>query len=155
MGFPNWIRGSRQAIGASRRVANPGCYPTAFLALVRPLMRAGLLPADSLLSVNATSGYSGGGKSMIASFENSDDPAATDTAFRAYAHESRPQACAGDDAHAGLVHPPIFQPAVARTYRGMIVEVPLHLHALPGTPKTRAICGQRSPIPMRAAIWCG
>jgi N-acetyl-gamma-glutamyl-phosphate reductase len=135
-GFPELEPGaSRQAIGASWRVANPGCYPTGFLALVRPLVRAGLLPAETLLSVNATSGYSGGGKSMIASFENPDDPAATDTAFRTYAmnlgHKHVPEMMI----HAGLAHPPIFQPAVARTYRGMIVEVPLHLHALPGTPK--------------------
>jgi N-acetyl-gamma-glutamyl-phosphate reductase len=135
-GFPELDPGSRQAIGAARLVANPGCYPTGFLALVRPLIRAGLLPAESLLSVSATSGYSGGGKAMIAAFENSADPSATDTAFRAYGmnlgHKHVPEMMA----HAGLVHPPIFQPAVARTYRGMIVEVPIHLHALPGTPKT-------------------
>jgi N-acetyl-gamma-glutamyl-phosphate reductase len=101
---------------------------------VRPLVRAGLLPAESLLSVNATSGFSGGGKSMIAAFENPEDPGATDTAFRTYGmnlgHKHVPEMML----HAGLTHPPIFQPAVARTYRGMIVEVPLHLHALPGAP---------------------
>ncbi|MDO6415675.1 N-acetyl-gamma-glutamyl-phosphate reductase [Sphingomonas sp. BIUV-7] len=132
-GFPELEPGCREAIGAADYVANPGCYPTGFLALVRPLVRAGLLPADALLSVNATSGYSGGGKSMIASFEDPADPAATDTAFRTYAmnlaHKHAPEMTV----HAGLTHAPIFQPAVAKTYRGMIVEVPLHLHALPGT----------------------
>lgn len=134
-GFPELDPGTRQQIGASDRVANPGCYPTGFLALVRPLIRAGLLPAETLLSVNAVSGYSGGGKSMIASFEDPADPASTDTAFGPYAmnlgHKHVPEMMA----HAGLAHPPVFQPAVARTYRGMIVEVPLHLHALPGSPK--------------------
>jgi N-acetyl-gamma-glutamyl-phosphate reductase len=134
-GFPELEPGCREAIGVSGFVANPGCYPTGFLALVRPLVRAGLVPADSLLSVNATSGYSGGGKSMIASFEDPADPATTDTAFRTYGlnlgHKHVPEMMI----HAGLAHPPIFQPAVARTYRGMIVEVPIHLHALPGSPK--------------------
>lgn len=134
-GFPELEPGTtRQAIGASWRVANPGCYPTGFLALVRPLVRAGLLPAETLLSVNATSGYSGGGKAMIAAFEDPADAGATDTAFRTYGmnlgHKHVPEMMV----HAGLVHPPIFQPAVARAYRGMIVEVPVHLHALPGTP---------------------
>jgi N-acetyl-gamma-glutamyl-phosphate reductase len=137
---PGWAYGfaelepgvSRAAIGAASLVANPGCYPTGFLALVRPLVREGLLPADSLLSVNATSGYSGGGKAMIAAFEDPADAGATDTAFRTYGlnlgHKHVPEMML----HAGLAHPPIFQPAVARTYRGMIVEVPIHLHALPG-----------------------
>ncbi|PZU10366.1 N-acetyl-gamma-glutamyl-phosphate reductase [Sphingomonas sp.] len=134
-GFPELEAGTRQEIGAARLVANPGCYPTGFLALVRPLVRAGLLPAESLLSVNATSGYSGGGKSMISAFEDPNDPGATDTAFRTYgmnlAHKHVPEMTV----HAGLKHPPIFLPAVARAYRGMIVEVPIHLHALPGTPR--------------------
>lgn len=134
-GFPELEPDGRTMVAGAARVANPGCYPTGFLALVRPLVRAGLLPASTLLSVNATSGYSGGGKSMIAAFENTSDPAATATAFRAYAmnlgHKHVPEM----RAHAGLDHPPIFTPAVARTYRGMIVEVPIHLHALPGAPK--------------------
>ncbi|HEY0269724.1 MAG TPA: N-acetyl-gamma-glutamyl-phosphate reductase, partial [Sphingomonas sp.] len=107
---------------------NPGCYPTGFLALVRPLVRAGLLPADALLTVNAVSGYSGGGKGMIAEFESGE----TETAWRAYglslAHKHVPEM----RAQGGLVHAPIFAPAVARVYRGMVVEVPLHAAMLAG-----------------------
>ena len=95
-------------------------------------MRAGIVPTDLALSVNATSGYSGGGKAMIAAFEDRQAPDATDTAFRIYAlglgHKHVPEM----QMHAGLAHPPIFMPAVARTYRGMLVEVPLHLHLLNG-----------------------
>ncbi len=126
-GFPELDPGRRAAIAASRLVANPGCYPTGFLALVAPLVRAGLVPAATPLTVNAVSGYSGGGKAMIAAFENADAPDATDTAFRSYglslAHKHVPEM----RVHAGLDHAPIFAPAVARTYRGMLVEVPLHL----------------------------
>ena len=111
-------------------VSNPGCYPTGFLALVRPLVRAGLVPHDFPLSVNAVSGYSGGGRAMIEAFEGGTEP----TAFRAYAmalgHKHVPEM----QRHARLEHPPIFQPTVARTYRGMIVEVPLPLYALPRRP---------------------
>lgn len=138
-GFAELEPGSRAALAGATRISNPGCYPTGFLALVRPLVRAGVIPANTPLSVNAVSGYSGGGKSMIAWFENADDPDATDTAFRAYAlglgHKHVPEM----EAHAGLVCPPIFLPAVARTYRGMLVEVPLHLHHLSGAPSADVI----------------
>jgi N-acetyl-gamma-glutamyl-phosphate reductase len=122
-GFAELEPDSAGRIAAATRVSNPGCYPTGFLALVRPLVRAGLLPADARLSVNATSGYSGGGKAMIAEFED----AAIPPAFRPYAlslaHKHVPEMTG----HAGLTNAPIFQPAVANTYRGMVVEVPLHL----------------------------
>lgn len=138
-GFPELEPENRQRLSTATRVSNPGCYPTGFLALVRPLVRAGLVPPSWLLSVNATSGYSGGGKAMIAAFENPADPHATDTAFRIYAlglgHKHVPEM----QVHAGLNHGPVFLPAVARTYRGMLVEVPLHLHALPGAPGGEAV----------------
>ncbi len=132
-GFAELEPGARTALADATRISNPGCYPTGFLALVRPLVRAGIIPADLALSVNATSGYSGGGKSMIAAFEQAGAPDATDTAFRIYAlglgHKHVPEM----QNHAGLTYPPVFLPAVARTYRGMLVEVPLHLHLLKGT----------------------
>ncbi len=138
-GFAELDPAARAKLAGATRISNPGCYPTGFLALVRPLVRAGLLPAETALSVNAVSGYSGGGKAMIAMFENAQDPDATDTAFRAYAlglgHKHVPEM----QTHAGLAHPPIFLPSVARTYRGMLVEVPLHLHLLPGRPSGAAI----------------
>lgn len=126
-GFPELEPDGRAKVAASKRVSNPGCYPTGFLALVRPLVRGGLLPADTRLSVNAVSGYSGGGKALIARFEDPAAPDATASAFRAYGlalgHKHVPEM----QTHAGLDHAPIFLPAVVRTYRGMLVEVPIHL----------------------------
>ena len=132
-GFPELDPGSRAELAGATRISNPGCYPTGFLGLVRPLVRAGIIPADLALSVNATSGFSGGGKAMIAAFEQLDAPDATDTAFRIYGlglgHKHVPEM----QRHAGLMYPPVFMPAVARTYRGMLVEVPLHLHQINGS----------------------
>jgi N-acetyl-gamma-glutamyl-phosphate reductase len=133
-GFPEMEKDQRAKIAASTRVANPGCYPTGYLALVRPLVRAGIIPADFPLTVNAVSGYSGGGKSMIEEFEKKDTPAYTETVVRTYAltlaHKHVPEM----KVHAGTTHPPVFAPSVGRYYRGMIVEVPLQLWALPGKP---------------------
>ena len=121
-------------VASARFVSNPGCYPTGFLALVTPLVRAGLLPADWPLGVNAVSGYSGGGKSLIARFD-----AETDLAFRGYgyalAHKHVPEM----QVHAGLAHPPLFAPSVVRAYRGMVVEVPLPLALLPARPSRAAL----------------
>ncbi|TVV70703.1 N-acetyl-gamma-glutamyl-phosphate reductase [Sphingomonas solaris] len=131
-GFAEVAPGRRAELATATRVSNPGCYPTGFLALVAPLVRAGIVPADLPLSVNATSGYSGGGKAMIAAFEQPGVADATETGFRIYAlslgHKHVPEM----QTHAGLAHPPIFMPAVARSYRGMLVEVPLHAHLLNG-----------------------
>jgi len=131
-GFPELDPRQREKVANAKRVSNPGCYPTGFLALVRPLVRAGLLPADTRISVNAVSGYSGGGKSLIARFEDKDAPDFTDSAFRAYGlglgHKHVPEM----QQHAGLAHAPIFLPSVARAYRGMLVEVPIHLDQVGG-----------------------
>ena len=133
-GFPEMEKDQRAKIASSTRVANPGCYPTGYLALVRPLIRAGIIPKDFPLTVNAVSGYSGGGKSMIEEFEKKDSPAYTETVVRTYAmtlaHKHVPEM----KVHAGTTHPPVFAPSVGRYYRGMIVEVPLQLWALPGKP---------------------
>jgi N-acetyl-gamma-glutamyl-phosphate reductase len=133
-GFPELEPGQSMAIAEAARVSNPGCYPTGFLALVRPLVRAGLVPADWPITVNAISGYSGGGKSMIAEFEGaSPKPAARAYALGA-AHKHVPEM----QKQARLEHPPIFTPAVANTYRGMIVEVPLPLHMFVRRPSLAA-----------------
>jgi N-acetyl-gamma-glutamyl-phosphate reductase len=133
-GFAELAPGQREKIAMASRVSNPGCYPTGFLALVAPLVRAGIIPADFPLTVNAVSGYSGGGKVMIEEFENRKSPAYVETVSRIYgltlSHKHVPEM----QVHAGLAHPPVFAPGVARFYRGMIVEVPLALWALPGTP---------------------
>jgi N-acetyl-gamma-glutamyl-phosphate reductase len=134
-GFPEMAPGQRADIAAARRVSNPGCYATGFIALVRPLLAAGIVPADWAVSVNAVSGYSGGGRSMIEEFEDRASPKYTRAPFRAYAlglgHKHAPEM----RLHAGLAHDPLFTPSVGRFYNGMIVEVPLPLHALPATPR--------------------
>jgi len=124
-GLPEVI--GREAVAAATRIANPGCYPTGFIALMAPLVRAGLLPATFPYTVNAVSGYSGGGKALIERFEA--DP---DIAFRDYGlamgHKHVPEM----QRYAGLAHPPVFAPAVIPAHRGMVVEVPLPLAAIPG-----------------------
>lgn len=138
-GFAELEPSQAAAIQEARLVSNPGCWPTGFLALVRPLVRAGLIPPDWPLSASGASGYSGGGKSMIAEFETGANAGGTDTAFRAYGltldHKHLPEM----QKHARIEHAPIFQPAVARAYRGMLIEVPLALHALPRKPSVQAI----------------
>jgi N-acetyl-gamma-glutamyl-phosphate reductase len=133
-GFAELEPGGSARIASASRVSNPGCWATGFLALVRPLVRAGLVPVDWPLSVHGVSGYSGGGRSMIAQFEDPGAPDHTTTAFRIYAlglaHKHLPEM----QAHAGLDHRPLFSPAVGRFAQGMIVEVPLPLYALPGAP---------------------
>ncbi|MCJ2186950.1 N-acetyl-gamma-glutamyl-phosphate reductase [Novosphingobium beihaiensis] len=122
-GFPEVI--GRDAVASARFVSNPGCYPTGFIALVAPLVRAGLLPADWPYVCHAVSGYSGGGKALIARFEED-----RDIAFRAYGlamgHKHVPEMTV----HGGLAYPPLFAPAVVAAHRGMVVEVPLQLVAM-------------------------
>lgn len=119
-GFPE-ITG-REKIAEAARVSNPGCYPTGFIGLLAPLIQGGLLPADWPYVCHAVSGYSGGGKALIARFE--DD---TDIAYRDYGlalgHKHVPEM----QRYAGLGHEPVFAPAVIPAHRGMVVEVPLHL----------------------------
>lgn len=138
-GFAELEPGQMNAIAEARWVSNPGCYPTGFLALVRPLVRAGLVPLDHVFSVNAVSGYSGGGRSMIAEFEDQNSDSFTATAFRGYGLNLEHKHVPEMQKHARIEHPPIFQPAVVRTYRGMVVEVPLPLHTFTRRPSLEAI----------------
>lgn len=123
-GFPELNAWQRDAIATAARVSNPGCYPTGFLALVAPLVAAGIVAKHARLSVNAVSGYSGGGKELIARFE-----AEPDIGFRSYGlslgHKHVPEMQVG----AELAHAPVFAPAVVPVYRGMLVEVPLAFDA--------------------------
>ena len=143
---PDWIYGFAELepdgharVAAAKRVSNPGCWATGFLSIVRPLVRAGLVSADFPISAGGVSGYSGGGKSMIAEYENKDAQDYTLSVSRIYglnlAHKHIPEM----QVHSGLAHPPLFQPSVGRFYRGMLVEVPLQLWALPGKPAPRDI----------------
>lgn len=134
-GFPEMSKRQRDTIATSRRVSNPGCYPTGFIALVRPLVEAGLVPRDWPMSVNAVSGYSGGGKAMIAEFEDAASPAFTRVPYRIYAMAQQHKHVPEMKAYAGLARAPVFAPSVGRYYKGMLVEVPLPLSALPAKPK--------------------
>lgn len=131
-GFAELEPGRADEIAAAKRVSNPGCYATGFMALVRPLTRAGLLPADYPLTVNAVSGYSGGGKKMIAAFEDPASPDYVETVVRTYGLNLRHKHVPEMQMHAHLSRRPLMAPSVGRYYRGMIVEVPLHLWSLPG-----------------------
>ena len=144
-----WVYGfaemtPRQAvrIATARLVTNPGCYPQGFIAVVRPLIDAGLLPADFPLSYNAISGYSGGGRKMIESYHAvADTDLAANRPYEPYsllqAHKHTPEM----HHYTGIVRPPVFQPAVGPYAQGMIGAVPLALWALPGAPALEDIHG--------------
>ena len=121
-GFPELAPGQASLIANAKRVSNPGCYPTGAVALLRPLIDAGLMPADFPVTINAVSGYSGGGKSMIEAYEAGKAPA-----FELYglglSHKHIPET----QLHAGLKRKPIFVPSVGNFRQGMLVSVPLHL----------------------------
>ena len=138
-GFAELEPGHDEAIAASRRVSNPGCYPTGFIGLVRPLVSAGLLPRDLPMMVNAVSGYSGGGKAMIAEFEGADKASAP--SFRAYGLNLHHKHVPEMTKHTGLSRSVLFAPAVGTYRQGMLVEVPLHLAALPETPSVERLHG--------------
>src|SRR5690606_39244051 len=127
----------RAAIAASARAASPGCYPTGLIGLMRPLVRAGLVPADWPVAINAVSGYSGGGKAMIAECEAE----GASTAFRAYGLTLKHKHVPEMTKHAGLSRPVLFSPAAGNYRQGMVVEVPLHLSALPETPSVERLHG--------------
>lgn len=129
-GFPELNPAQAAAIRAARRVANPGCYPTGAIALLRPLVDAGLIPADFPITVNAVSGYSGGGKSMIAAYE-----AGTAPSFELYGLALAHKHLSEMQAYAGLTRRPIFVPSVGNFRQGMLDSIPLHLDLLPGRPQ--------------------
>ncbi|WP_297511897.1 N-acetyl-gamma-glutamyl-phosphate reductase [uncultured Caulobacter sp.] len=131
-GFPELDKDQRGKIAKSKRISNPGCYPTGAIALTRPLVSAGILPPELPVSYNAVSGYSGGGKAMIAEFEDEGAANFTTVPYRIYGlslgHKHVPEM----QRHGGLLTRPIFTPAVGRYRQGMIVELPLHFSTLNG-----------------------
>jgi N-acetyl-gamma-glutamyl-phosphate reductase len=136
---PGWVYGfpeisGHEAVASAARVSNPGCYSTGFIALVAPLVRAGMLPADWPYTCNAVSGYSGGGKALIERFEQD-----TDIAWRGYAlalgHKHVPEM----QQRCGLSVAPLFTPAVIPAHRGMVVEIPLPLGAMTGATSPEAM----------------
>jgi N-acetyl-gamma-glutamyl-phosphate reductase len=124
-GFAEFRSGQRDAIANARFVSNPGCYPTGFLGLVAPLIAGGLLPADWPYVMNAVSGYSGGGKALIERFAQEPD-----LGFRSYGLNLDHKHMSEMKAHGGLAHDVIFAPSVIRAFRGMLVDIPLHLGAM-------------------------
>lgn len=128
-GFPELAPDQAAKIKAATKVSNPGCYPTGAIALLRPMVDAGLLPSDYPVTVNAVSGYSGGGKSMIASFEDGSAPS-----FELYGlgfeHKHLPEM----QLYSNLTRRPIFIPSVGNYRQGMLVSIPLQLDTLPGKP---------------------
>jgi N-acetyl-gamma-glutamyl-phosphate reductase len=128
-GFAEMLPGQAERIAEATTVANPGCYPTGAIGLIRPLVDAGLILPDYPISINAVSGYSGGGKAMIAAHETAHGPA-----FELYGlgleHKHIPET----QLYGGLTRRPIFVPSVGHFLKGMLVSVPLHLDTLPGKP---------------------
>jgi N-acetyl-gamma-glutamyl-phosphate reductase len=147
-GFAELAPGQSAAIAAAQRVANPGCYATGAVALTRPLVEAGLLPADHPIAINAVSGYSGGGKGMIEAFESGRAPA-----FEIYglgfAHKHLPEI----QHYGGLAQRPVFVPSVGNFRQGMLVSLPLQLDALPGRPTSPEIeAAYRAHYPVNGQV---
>jgi N-acetyl-gamma-glutamyl-phosphate reductase len=146
-GFPELAQGQVNAIARAKRVANPGCYATGAIALLRPLVDAGLVPQNHPVSIHAVSGYSGGGKTMIADYESGKAPA-----YEAYGltleHKHLPEI----ERYAGLTRRPIFTPSVGNFAQGMLVFVPLFLSVLPGKPNAAdllaALAKRYAPSPL-------
>jgi N-acetyl-gamma-glutamyl-phosphate reductase len=131
--------GQRAAIVAAGRVSNPGCYATGAIALLRPLVEGGLLPASWPVTINAVSGYSGGGKSLIAAFEDPASPNATRDNFRLYAMGIVQKHIEEIRTFSSLDGRPLFVPSVGRFAQGMLVSVPLQLWAIDGKPSLEHI----------------
>ncbi len=131
-GFPELAAGQREAVRDAQRVSNPGCYATGAIAILRPLVEAGLVPKDFPLCLPSVSGYSGGGRTMIEDYEGGGAPA-----FELYAlglsHKHLPEILK----YTGLTRRPIFTPSVGNFRQGMLVQLPLHLDLLPGQPSAQ------------------
>lgn len=138
-GFAELVSGQAAAIRQAARVTNPGCYPTGAIALLRPLVEAGLLGRDAGVTINAVSGYSGGGRSMIEAYE-----AGQAEPFQLYGlglnHKHLPELTR----YSGLTRQPIFVPSVGNFRQGMLVSIPLHLEQLPAQPSVADIQGALS-----------
>jgi N-acetyl-gamma-glutamyl-phosphate reductase len=128
-GFPELCAGQREAVAKADRVSNPGCYATGAIALLRPLVDAGVLPTDYPVVLPSVSGYSGGGRTMIEAYEAGSAPP-----YELYAlglkHKHLPEIMK----YTGMVRRPIFVPSVGNFRQGMLVQLPLHLNTLPGKP---------------------
>jgi N-acetyl-gamma-glutamyl-phosphate reductase len=138
-GFPELESTRREELRKATRVASPGCYSTGFLAIMRPLVRSGHVPADWPIMCNAVSGYSGGGRAMIAEFEDKSALNYSREVYRTYGLTLEHKHVDEMQLHAGLKQRPLFAPSVGRFYRGMLVEIPLVLSALPRHPTAKHV----------------
>src|ERR1019366_6872902 len=140
-GFAEMEPGQDKRIAQAKQVANPGCYSTGAIGLIRPLVDAGIMPKDFPVTINAVSGYSGGGKSMIQAHDTEHGPA-----FELYGLKLEHKHVPETQLYGGLTRRPIFVPSVGHFRQGMLVSVPLHLDTLPGRPlgaDLRAVLEQR------------
>jgi N-acetyl-gamma-glutamyl-phosphate reductase len=140
-GFAEMAEGQPERIANARLVANPGCYPTGAISLIRPLVEAGVLPSDYPVTVNAVSGYTGGGKQLIAQMEDDGSPDHIAAPHFLYGLTLQHKHVPEMKVHGLLDRKPIFAPSVGRFAQGMIVQVPLHLADLNGTPSMEDIHG--------------
>jgi N-acetyl-gamma-glutamyl-phosphate reductase len=138
-GFPELHAGQREQLRGATRISNPGCYAIAAVSILRPLVSAGAIPSDWPVSVNGLSGYSGGGKGLIAAFEDPANERATQRANYDYALTLQHKHIPEMTHWSGLQHAPIFLPTVGRYYKGMLVHVPLPLWALSGNQSPESI----------------
>jgi N-acetyl-gamma-glutamyl-phosphate reductase len=138
-GFPEHDSARPAEITTSNRVTNPGCYACGAIAMLYPLVQRDILPADHPVTINAVSGYSGGGKRLIAAFEDPEAPDATESNFYLYGLDLEHKHVPEIQAHGGLSRRPLFVPSVGRFYEGMIVSLPLQLWSLPGSPKASEV----------------
>ncbi|MBT7509947.1 MAG: N-acetyl-gamma-glutamyl-phosphate reductase [Rhodospirillaceae bacterium] len=143
-GFPEYGPGQYEKIRAATRVTNPGCYAISSVAILHPLVGAGVLPADGAVTINAVSGYSGGGKQLIAAFEDQDGGDDAETPFFAYGLNLRHKHVPEITQWSGLAHAPLFVPSVGHYHQGMIVQVPLALWSIAGRPTAADIHGALS-----------
>ncbi len=131
-GFPELVHSQREAVVQARRVANPGCYATGAIALIRPLVDAGLIPADFPVCLPSISGYSGGGRAMIEAYEAGSAPP-LELYGLGLKHKHIPEVMR----YTGLTRRPLFVPSVGNFKQGMLVQLPLHLDTLPGKPSAQ------------------
>ncbi|BAY84918.1 N-acetyl-gamma-glutamyl-phosphate reductase [Calothrix parasitica NIES-267] len=138
-GFPELEEKRREEIKNAKRVSNPGCYPTGFLACMRPLVAAGIIPKDFPATINAISGYSGGGRKLMEEYQNVSGEQVNDYAYGIYGLTFGHKHVKEMHQHSGLQSPPLFVPAVGNFEKGMLVQIPLPFHSLQNKPSGELI----------------
>jgi len=151
-GFAELNKAQADAIRDAKRVSNPGCYSTGAIALVKPLIDTGIMKPDHAITINAVSGYTGGGKNLIAQMEDSSRDDHIETAFHLYALDLKHKHVPEIMARSGLVRRPVFMPSVARFAQGMLVSIPLHLEQLEFSSAVMSILSRNLIISAKAPL---